>query len=80
MHGPNYTADPLMQNVIAKDVHGETWNFRHIYMGTPRRHLLITGWSTFVNQKKLVAGDSIVFLRADNRDLCVGIVGRWWTK
>nr|KYP50021.1 Auxin response factor 18 [Cajanus cajan] len=36
-------------------------------------HLLTTGWSSFVNQKKLVAGDSIVFLRADNGDLCVGI-------
>ncbi|CAA0812004.1 Auxin response factor 10 [Striga hermonthica] len=69
----DYTADPPVQNVIAKDVHGETWNFRHIYRGTPRRHLLTTGWSTFVNQKKLVAGDSIVFLRAENGDLCVGI-------
>nr|GMD71244.1 auxin response factor 18-like [Ipomoea batatas] len=69
----DYTADPPVQTVIAKDVHGETWKFRHIYRGTPRRHLLTTGWSTFVNQKKLVAGDSIVFLRADNGDLCVGI-------
>ncbi|GAA0172317.1 hypothetical protein LIER_26165 [Lithospermum erythrorhizon] len=69
----DYTADPPVQNVIAKDVHGETWKFRHIYRGTPRRHLLTTGWSNFVNQKKLVAGDSIVFLRADNGDLCVGI-------
>ncbi|KAK4408956.1 Auxin response factor 22 [Sesamum angolense] len=69
----DYTADPPVQNVIAKDVHGETWKFRHIYRGTPRRHLLTTGWSTFVNQKKLVAGDSIVFLRAENGDLCVGI-------
>ncbi|KAE8661042.1 dihydrofolate reductase-like isoform X1 [Hibiscus syriacus] len=41
--------------------------------GTPRRHLLTTGWSNFVNHKKLVAGDSIVFLRAENGDLCVGI-------
>lgn len=69
----DYTADPPVQTVVAKDVHGETWKFRHIYRGTPRRHLLTTGWSTFVNQKKLVAGDSIVFLRADNGDLCVGI-------
>ncbi|CAN4119323.1 unnamed protein product [Withania somnifera] len=69
----DYTADPPVQTVIAKDVHGETWKFRHIYRGTPRRHLLTTGWSTFVNQKKLVAGDSIVFLRAENGDLCVGI-------
>lgn len=69
----DYSADPPVQTVIAKDVHGETWKFRHIYRGTPRRHLLTTGWSTFVNQKKLVAGDSIVFVRAENGDLCVGI-------
>lgn len=69
----DYSVDPPVQTVVAKDVHGETWKFRHIYRGTPRRHLLTTGWSTFVNQKKLVAGDSIVFLRADNGDLCVGI-------
>lgn len=69
----DYSADPPVQTVLAKDVHGETWKFRHIYRGTPRRHLLTTGWSTFVNHKKLVAGDSIVFMRADNGDLCVGI-------
>ncbi|KAJ8899887.1 hypothetical protein K2173_019590 [Erythroxylum novogranatense] len=69
----DYSADPPVQNILAKDVHGDTWKFRHIYRGTPRRHLLTTGWSTFVNHKKLVAGDSIVFLRAENGDLCVGI-------
>ncbi|CAH9102676.1 unnamed protein product [Cuscuta epithymum] len=69
----DYSADPPVQTILVKDVHGETWKFRHIYRGTPRRHLLTTGWSTFVNHKKLVAGDSIVFLRAENGDLCVGI-------
>ncbi|XP_071734571.1 auxin response factor 18-like [Rutidosis leptorrhynchoides] len=69
----DYTAEPPVQTILAKDVHGKLWKFRHIYRGTPRRHLLTTGWSNFVNHKKLVAGDSIVFLRADNGDLCVGI-------
>ncbi|KAI4346330.1 hypothetical protein L6164_007237 [Bauhinia variegata] len=69
----DYSAEPPVQTIIAKDVHGESYKFRHIYRGTPRRHLLTTGWSNFVNQKKLVAGDSIVFLRAENGDLCVGI-------
>ncbi|PIN15056.1 hypothetical protein CDL12_12319 [Handroanthus impetiginosus] len=69
----DYTAEPPAQNVIAKDVHGESWQFRHIYRGTPRRHLLTTGWSAFVNHKKLVAGDSIVFLRAENGELCIGM-------
>ncbi|WJX74255.1 hypothetical protein P8452_57928 [Trifolium repens] len=69
----DYSAEPPVQTVIAKDVHGEVWKFRHIYRGTPRRHLLTTGWSSFVNQKKLVAGDSIVFLRGENGQLYVGI-------
>ncbi|KAG8071521.1 hypothetical protein GUJ93_ZPchr0006g45975 [Zizania palustris] len=69
----DYAADPPVQTVVTKDVHGNAWNFRHIYRGTPRRHLLTTGWSTFVNQKKLVAGDSIVFLRGDGGELHVGI-------
>lgn len=33
------------------------------YIGQPRRHLLTTGWSTFVTSKRLVAGDAFVFLR-----------------
>ncbi|KAL6290724.1 hypothetical protein ACE6H2_008234 [Prunus campanulata] len=69
----DYSAEPPVQTILAKDVHGEIWKFRHIYRGTPRRHLLTTGWSNFVNQKKLVAGDSIVFFRAESGDLCVGI-------
>ncbi|KAG8091991.1 hypothetical protein GUJ93_ZPchr0012g21698 [Zizania palustris] len=69
----DYKDEPPVQTVLAKDVHGEVWKFRHIYRGTPRRHLLTTGWSTFVNQKRLVAGDSIVFLRTRHGELCVGI-------
>ncbi|KAI4965108.1 hypothetical protein ZWY2020_057452 [Hordeum vulgare] len=38
----DYRADPPVQTVLAKDVHGEVWKFRHIYRGTPRRHLLTT--------------------------------------
>ncbi|KAJ7523491.1 hypothetical protein O6H91_18G051800 [Diphasiastrum complanatum] len=69
----DYSVDPPVQTVLAKDVHGDMWKFRHIYRGTPRRHLLTTGWSTFVNQKKLVAGDAIVFLRSATGQLCVGV-------
>lgn len=69
----DYDAEPPVQTVQIRDVHGEVWNFRHIYRGTPRRHLLTTGWSNFVNRKKLVAGDSIVFMRDDSGDLCFGI-------
>ncbi|XP_057810036.1 auxin response factor 9-like isoform X1 [Salvia miltiorrhiza] len=61
------------QELIAKDLHGVEWHFKHIFRGQPRRHLLTTGWSTFVTSKRLVAGDSFVFLRGENGELRVGV-------
>ncbi|XP_068660793.1 auxin response factor 17-like [Aristolochia californica] len=69
----DYQAEPPVQNISVRDVHGVLWEFRHIYRGTPRRHLLTTGWSKFVNQKKLVAGDSVVFMKNKSRELFVGV-------
>ncbi|XBI57293.1 hypothetical protein VPH35_038726 [Triticum aestivum] len=69
----DYSSEPPVQSIIVKDVHGDEFKFRHIYRGTPRRHLLTTGWSNFVNQKKLLAGDSIVFLRSEGGEVHVGI-------
>ncbi|CAL1396896.1 unnamed protein product [Linum trigynum] len=60
------------QEFAAKDLQGHLWRFRHIYRGQPRRHMLSTGWSDFVNKKQLVAGDEIVFLRY-NGELRVGV-------
>nr|ARR29289.1 auxin response factor 2 [Cyrtomium guizhouense] len=65
--------DPPTQNLVAKDLHGHEWSFRHTYRGHPRRHLLTTGWSVFVSQKKLLAGDAVIFLRGENNELRVGI-------
>ncbi|KAI3444396.1 hypothetical protein Pfo_001061 [Paulownia fortunei] len=61
------------QDLAAKDLHGYEWRFKHIFRGQPRRHLLTTGWSTFVTSKRLTAGDSFVFLRGDNGELRVGV-------
>lgn len=61
------------QELVAKDLHGYEWHFKHIFRGQPRRHLLTTGWSTFVTSKRLVAGDSFVFLRGENGELRVGV-------
>ncbi|KAH7862066.1 hypothetical protein Vadar_034324 [Vaccinium darrowii] len=61
------------QDLAAKDLHGFEWRFKHIFRGQPRRHLLTTGWSTFVTSKRLVAGDAFVFLRGDNGELRVGV-------
>ncbi|XP_062074807.1 auxin response factor 16-like [Humulus lupulus] len=69
----DYNDDPPVQTLRARDVQGRIWRFRHVYRGRPLRHLLTTGWSKFVNAKKLVAGDSIVFSKADNGEVSVGI-------
>ncbi|XP_061371876.1 auxin response factor 9-like isoform X2 [Gastrolobium bilobum] len=61
------------QELVAKDLHGYEWRFKHIFRGQPRRHLLTTGWSTFVTSKRLVAGDTFVFLRGENGELRVGV-------
>lgn len=61
------------QELVAKDLHGYEWRFKHIFRGQPRRHLLTTGWSTFVTSKRLVAGDTFVFLRGENGELHVGV-------
>ncbi|PIN14057.1 hypothetical protein CDL12_13327 [Handroanthus impetiginosus] len=69
----DYKEQRPSQELVAKDLHGVEWKFRHIYRGQPRRHLLTTGWSTFVSQKNLVSGDAVLFLRGEGGDLRLGI-------
>lgn len=69
----DYKQQRPSQELIAKDLHGFEWKFRHIYRGQPRRHLLTTGWSAFVNKKKLVSGDAVLFLRGGDGELRLGI-------
>ncbi|KAB2029471.1 hypothetical protein ES319_D05G166000v1 [Gossypium barbadense] len=69
----DYNQQRPSQELVAKDLHGLEWRFRHIYRGQPRRHLLTTGWSAFVNKKKLVSGDAVLFLRGENGELRLGI-------
>ncbi|EPS70611.1 hypothetical protein M569_04145, partial [Genlisea aurea] len=64
---------PPTQELVAKDLLGNEWRFRHIFRGQPRRHLLQSGWSVFVSSKRLVAGDAFIFLRGENGDLRVGV-------
>ncbi|XP_027915683.1 auxin response factor 1-like [Vigna unguiculata] len=64
---------PPWQELVATDLHGNEWHFRHIFRGQPKRHLLTTGWSVFVSSKKLVAGDAFIFLRGENGELRVGV-------
>ncbi|KAF5751532.1 putative Auxin response factor [Tripterygium wilfordii] len=69
----DYKQQRPSQELVAKDLHGVAWKFRHIYRGQPRRHLLTTGWSLFVNQKNLSSGDAVLFLRGEDGELRLGI-------
>ncbi|KAL9272059.1 Auxin response factor 4-like protein [Drosera capensis] len=69
----DYMLQRPSQELVAKDLHGVEWRFRHIYRGQPRRHLLTTGWSLFVNQKNLVPGDAVLFLRGEDGELKLGV-------
>ncbi|CAH8382835.1 unnamed protein product [Eruca vesicaria subsp. sativa] len=67
------SGQPPTQELVAKDLHGNEWHFKHIFRGQPRRHLLQSGWSAFVSAKNLVAGDAFIFLRGENGELRVGV-------
>ncbi|CAN6338971.1 unnamed protein product [Urochloa humidicola] len=69
----DFSQQPPVQELIARDLHDNEWKFRHIFRGQPKRHLLTTGWSVFVSAKRLVAGDSIIFIWNDSNQLLLGI-------
>ncbi|XP_021745224.1 auxin response factor 8-like isoform X1 [Chenopodium quinoa] len=69
----DYSQQPPAQELIARDLHDVEWKFRHIFRGQPKRHLLTTGWSVFVSAKRLVAGDSVLFIWNEKNQLLLGI-------
>ncbi|KAH0461544.1 hypothetical protein IEQ34_009119 [Dendrobium chrysotoxum] len=69
----DFSQQPPAQELVARDLHGNEWKFRHIFRGQPKRHLLTTGWSVFVSAKRLVTGDSVLFIWNENNQLLLGI-------
>ncbi|XP_058098796.1 auxin response factor 5 [Magnolia sinica] len=69
----DYSMQPPTQELVVRDLHDNSWTFRHIYRGQPKRHLLTTGWSLFVGAKRLRAGDSVLFIRDVKSQLLLGV-------
>ncbi|XP_076920117.1 auxin response factor 19-like [Bidens hawaiensis] len=69
----DFSMQPPAQELVARDLHHQSWTFRHIYRGQPKRHLLTTGWSIFVSSKRLFAGDAVVFVRDEKSQLMLGV-------
>ncbi|CAN1351949.1 Auxin response factor 6 [Linum perenne] len=69
----DFSQTPPCQELIARDLHDNEWKFRHVFRGQPKRHLLTTGWSVFVSAKRLVAGDSVIFIWNEKNQMLLGI-------
>ncbi|XP_021647084.2 auxin response factor 2 isoform X2 [Hevea brasiliensis] len=61
------------QYLDATDLQGNNWRFKHVFRGTPKRHLLTEGWKAFASSKKLAKGDVLNFLRGETGPLLVGL-------
>jgi hypothetical protein len=61
------------QELSITDIHGAIWEFRHVYRGNPKRNMFTHNWSPFVDKKKLVGGDSLVFMKNSAGNIYVGI-------
>ncbi|KAJ0237932.1 AP2/ERF and B3 domain-containing transcription factor ARF14 [Hirschfeldia incana] len=51
-----------------EDVNGKVWRFRYSYWNSSQSYVLTKGWSRFVKEKRLCAGDLISFRRSNGQD------------
>ncbi|KAK3421717.1 hypothetical protein EUGRSUZ_G02345 [Eucalyptus grandis] len=51
-----------------EDVGGKVWRFRYSYWNSSQSYVLTKGWSRFVKEKSLKAGDTVCFQRSTGPD------------
>jgi len=51
-----------------EDVGGKVWRFRYSYWNSSQSYVLTKGWSRFVKEKNLRAGDAVRFFRSTGPD------------
>lgn len=54
-----------------EDSSGKIWRFRYSYWGSSQSYVFTKGWSGFVKEKKLEAGDIVSFERNNHKDLFI---------
>uniref|UniRef100_A0A0D9WKW6 TF-B3 domain-containing protein n=1 Tax=Leersia perrieri TaxID=77586 RepID=A0A0D9WKW6_9ORYZ len=50
---------------------GETWRFRYSYWSSSQSYVITKGWSRFVRDKRLAAGDTVSFCRGSGGRLFI---------
>ncbi|XP_058774458.1 AP2/ERF and B3 domain-containing transcription repressor TEM1-like [Vicia villosa] len=51
-----------------EDIGGKVWRFRYSYWNSSQSYVLTKGWSRFVKEKNLKAGDTVCFQRSTGPD------------
>ncbi|KAL3731497.1 hypothetical protein ACJRO7_028387 [Eucalyptus globulus] len=64
--GPAATMKGVLLNF--EDVGGKVWRFRYSYWNSSQSYVLTKGWSRFVKEKSLKAGDTVCFQRSTGPD------------
>ncbi|XP_023549821.1 AP2/ERF and B3 domain-containing transcription factor RAV1-like [Cucurbita pepo subsp. pepo] len=59
-----------------EDMGGKVWRFRYSYWNSSQSYVLTRGWSRFVKEKSLRAGDVVRFLRSTGADKQLYIDGK----
>lgn len=59
------------QTLSFEDVSGKHWRFRYSYWNSSQSYVLTKGWSRFVKEKKLDAGDIVSFERGSSQELYI---------
>jgi len=70
---PNFNNPMPSQELSLTDVQGRVWKYNYTFRKNPDRYRFSTGWTSFRDDKKLVADDSVVFMKNSAGELSVGI-------
>ncbi|KAM7464375.1 hypothetical protein LguiA_032496 [Lonicera macranthoides] len=65
-HFPLQSSKGLLLNF--EDLNGKVWRFRYSYWNSSQSYVLTKGWSRFVKEKGLTAGDIVSFQRSTGLD------------
>ncbi|KAL0703917.1 hypothetical protein Bca4012_070342 [Brassica carinata] len=69
-HFPLPSSNVSVKGVLLnfEDVTGKVWRFRYSYWNSSQSYVLTKGWSRFVKEKNLLAGDVVSFSRSEGQD------------
>ncbi|CAM6098511.1 unnamed protein product [Calypogeia fissa] len=59
------------QTLSFEDISGKHWRFRYSYWNSSQSYVFTKGWSRFVKEKKLDAGDTVSFERGPGKELYI---------